>query len=639
MRASLFVFSFFLLSLGVAAQSSYTDSLTQAYHQADNDSARLRLLLELCRQNDLSDDSFARYVRIASQLADKVGNNDDKANAAYYLAWYYNTLSENDSTRYVVDQVLPLIDRGNDTSRAIFYKLNVLKAYSYRAARNNAQALEMLYPLLTEAEEYRDSVHVANILHMIALCEEKQGNVEKALSTENKALAWLPQKGNNAERIRPTILATMGKIYLEKGEYQTAHHYNEQALHYFRENNDPFNEAIVIQRQVIAELRNGRIDSAGQLIGKLTGIHQQYKSIGNDINFHLAFANYYLYTRQYPQLIALCRERLANDNLSEAMRTSYLELLAKAYKDMGDTGLHAATLERLIEAQDAANRVNTADAIATAEARHNLQVKEKTILQQELALTQKNTLYYSTIGIVVASGIILWLLFRNYNRKKKMQLEIVQQQEAIRTRFAIKEAEENERKRIAADLHDNLGSYAASIKANVDEMQHPPTVHSSALELLQANSQQMVALLGDTIWALRKEKMKLSDISDRTKVFLQRLRPSYPTVSMLVEEHIDEDIELLPNQAYNLIMIIQEAVNNALRHSGAGDITVAITSRSRWQITIRDNGRGMMEDEFPAGGGNGLYNMQMRASGINCDIVWGPVQPSGTAVVLQANTI
>src|SRR5690606_17472557 len=103
--------------------------------------------------------------------------------------------------------------------------------------------------------------------------------------------------------------------------------------------------------------------------------------------------------------------------------------------------------------------------------------------------------------IVVASGIILWLLFRNYNRKKKMQLEIVQQQEAIRTRFAIKEAEENERKRIAADLHDNLGSYAASIKANVDEMQHPPTVHSSALELLQANSQQMVALLGDTIWA------------------------------------------------------------------------------------------------------------------------------------------
>ncbi len=637
MRTSLFVIFCLLLSFGTAAQSVLTDSLTKAYHRADNDRLKLHLLLELCRQNDLSDDSFAQYVRIAVRLADDVGSNDDKANAAYFLAWYYNTLSKNDSTRYVVDRVLPLMDMENDTSRAIFYKLNVLKAYSYRAARNNAKALEMLYPLLSEAEKYHDSVHVANILHMIALCEEKQGNAEKALETEKKALAWLPVKGGFAERIRPTIFATLGKIYLEKGEYQTAHKYNEQALQYFRENNDPFNEAIVIQRQVIAEVRSGRPDSAGQLIDKLTLIRKQYPSVENDINFHLAFANYYLYTHQYAAVIALCRTRLENDQLSEALKTSYLDLLAKAYKAQGNAGLYAVTLERLIEAKDSANRLNAAETIAAAEARYNLQVKEKTILQQKLELTQKNTLYYSTMGTVAALGIILWLIFRNYNRRKEMQLEMVQQEEATRRRFAIKEAEENERKRIAADLHDNLGSYAASIKAHADEMQY--SVNPTTLQLLQTNSQQMVALFGDTIWALRKEKMTLSDISDRTKMFLQRLRSSYPTVNMMVEEDIDKDIGLLPNQAYHLFMIIQEAVNNALRHSGGNEIAVVISGYSHWQISIRDNGTGIGEELHAKGSGHGLYNMRTRASAANCAIVWTPVQPSGTAVELRANTI
>src|SRR5690606_37436688 len=129
-------------------------------------------------------------------------------------------------------------------------------------------------------------------------------------------------------------------------------------------------------------------------------------------------------------------------------------------------------------------------------------------------------------------------------------------------------------------------------------------------------------LLGDTIWALRKEKMKLSDISDRTKVFLQRLRANYPAVGQQVDERIEEDVSLLPNQAYHLFMMIQEAVNNALRHSGADTITVVITSQHHWQICIRDDGTGMKEERFSAHTGNGLYNMQMRASEINCTLVW-----------------
>ena len=64
-----------------------------------------------------------------------------------------------------------------------------------------------------------------------------------------------------------------------------------------------------------------------------------------------------------------------------------------------------------------------------------------------------------------------------------------------------------------------------------------------------------------------------------------------------------------------------------------------ITSQNQWQICIRDNGVGMEEGGCSATAGNGLHNMQMRVSEINCTVAWKRAQPSGTEVVLQANTI
>ncbi|MEI9809577.1 MAG: hypothetical protein WDO16_17855 [Bacteroidota bacterium] len=120
---------------------------------------------------------------------------------------------------------------------------------------------------------------------------------------------------------------------------------------------------------------------------------------------------------------------------------------------------------------------------------------------------------------------------------------------------------------MAADLHDNLGAYAASIASNIDHLSFKDGSAGNAVPLqeLRNNSQAIVSQLGDTIWALKKDALSLTAISDRLKVFIQRIQPSYPDVTIDVMEKIETDHLLPPSQAFHLFQISQEAINNAIK--------------------------------------------------------------------------
>jgi signal transduction histidine kinase len=202
---------------------------------------------------------------------------------------------------------------------------------------------------------------------------------------------------------------------------------------------------------------------------------------------------------------------------------------------------------------------------------------------------------------------------------------------------AIKDAEEKERKRIAADLHDNLGVYAAAIASNVDNAIRRDGAEEQAMNELKANSHAMVAQLSDTIWALKKDTLSLTAISDRIKIFLQRIHASYPDISMEVNEQIDDDVTLSPSQAYHLFCIVQEGVNNAVKHSNGTEIIVQITSRRSWKISIKDNGIGMKQDV--QGGSNGLYNMNTRAAANKWQIIWSDNKGKGTIIEIYPKEV
>jgi signal transduction histidine kinase len=200
---------------------------------------------------------------------------------------------------------------------------------------------------------------------------------------------------------------------------------------------------------------------------------------------------------------------------------------------------------------------------------------------------------------------------------------------------AVGEAEENERKRIAADLHDNLGAYAASIASNIDQLKVSPTDVTTEIAMgeLRNNSQAIVSQLNDTIWVLKKDALSLTAISDRLKIFIQRIRSSYPSMKIDVLEHIRADHLLPPSQAFHLFQVLKEAINNAIRHSGGRQVNVIIESDSSWKISVVDDGRGMTL-AVNNDGGNGLENMRNRSTEAGWHIEWTTNEPKGTKLVI-----
>ncbi|HLX90047.1 MAG TPA: ATP-binding protein [Puia sp.] len=239
--------------------------------------------------------------------------------------------------------------------------------------------------------------------------------------------------------------------------------------------------------------------------------------------------------------------------------------------------------------------------------------------------------WWFIVAAAVGFGAIIALFFWQYNRNKyRTRIRQFQLQHEIQT----------ERERISRDLHDNLGAYAAAIAANVSKVQAGEEIaRNEGVSALRHNSQSIVTQLNDTIWALNREFITLTSISDRFKVFLQKIQPSYGAIHIHIQENIENDALLSPVHALHLFRMMQEGVNNALRHSECSNIWITLTSQSAWYVSITDDGKGLRETNGSLEG-NGLKNMKQRAAESGWRIEWRNIAPRGTRLdILSSPTI
>ncbi|MFM8347814.1 MAG: two-component regulator propeller domain-containing protein, partial [Bacteroidota bacterium] len=171
-----------------------------------------------------------------------------------------------------------------------------------------------------------------------------------------------------------------------------------------------------------------------------------------------------------------------------------------------------------------------------------------------------------------------------------------------------------ERERLSRDLHDRLGAYAAAIKSNINQLERAEARDAVALDRLKKNAEEMVTALRETIWALKQEKVALTGISDRIKSYVNRISPDFPQVHIQVTEQPGLPHHASPAEAIHLMAIIQEALTNALRHSGCNKIEITFSGDNGFRVSVTDNGQGLTEDPIGGDSGYGLRNMRQRAA-------------------------
>jgi len=193
---------------------------------------------------------------------------------------------------------------------------------------------------------------------------------------------------------------------------------------------------------------------------------------------------------------------------------------------------------------------------------------------------------------------------------------------------------EREQMRIGQDLHDGLcqnlvaiDCAAACLKADLEAQSSPGAGMASVIQKMLRDCVIEARKVARGIFPVQVDAAGLSAALHELVATTNQLRQT----SIILETHGEIRIES-PEVAMHLYRIAQEALSNALRHAGAGSVTIDLSQHdSRLTITVADDGRGFVSRE-QAPTGMGLNTMRYRAQQIGADLEIVSDSAGGTVV-------
>ncbi len=197
-----------------------------------------------------------------------------------------------------------------------------------------------------------------------------------------------------------------------------------------------------------------------------------------------------------------------------------------------------------------------------------------------------------------------------------------------------------ERERISRDLHDNVGAHLTYIIQSLDNISFKivksPTEKSvEKIDSLGEFARGTMQQLRETIWAINKEEISVIALKDKIRDHLERLGAALSSIHFSVHLSEETDAVLKPSQAIHIFRLVQESLNNAVKHSGAKTISVTLSLQNKLLVVvIRDDGKGF-DTDAAFDGHYGLENMKSRISEIGGKLHIASKPAQGTEIKFE----
>lgn len=328
-------------------------------------------------------------------------------------------------------------------------------------------------------------------------------------------------------------------------------------------------------------------------------------------------------------------EPTLNTTTNPQQKQQALKILSDAFVQKGDNKKAIAFLNKMIKLKDSANTIENEKALDALKASYEADRQKKELELKEAKIAKQQTII---AALTITAILIIAFIFLLHKRKQsllKAQLQTALLVEKNNAAKKILEAEEKERKRIAEDLHDGIGQMMSAVKMNI----------SSLADKIQFTNEQDKNLLDKTL-ALADESCKevrtishsmmpnallKTGLSSAVKTFLDKIDHKKINVQLHTEglEHkLDDNVEII------LYRVIQETVNNVIKHAKANRLDIAIVKdEDGIACTIEDNGVGF-DTNLPTNG-IGLKNIQSRVAYLNGTVEFNAAMNKGTLVAIH----
>ena len=252
-------------------------------------------------------------------------------------------------------------------------------------------------------------------------------------------------------------------------------------------------------------------------------------------------------------------------------------------------------------------------------------------------------IFYYEIGVI--SSIIFFLLGLFYKNnveliskiKDQEAMKLEAEKQFFKNQLAIYKAQQEERNRISADMHDDLGAGMTSIRLYSELAKtKAPSSSFQELEKISSLSDELINKMNAIIWSMSSENDSLGNMVAYIRSYVIEYLDGtgvHPIINLP-----DNLPALLVNGTIrrNVFLVVKEALQNIVKHAGATEVAIILQKEQQgFSLTIHDNGKGIDFDHLRPFS-NGLKNMRKRMAQV--DIDFSIENKQGTLIRLYKST-
>ncbi|WP_300660946.1 sensor histidine kinase [Fluviicola sp.] len=214
--------------------------------------------------------------------------------------------------------------------------------------------------------------------------------------------------------------------------------------------------------------------------------------------------------------------------------------------------------------------------------------------------------WFKILVFIASSGLIFFVTRMYFLGKIEKQRAVLEKQRAV----------QNERDRIAYDMHDDLGSGLTRISYLSKEALRKQD-NQQELERINAASLELVENMSELIWAMKMENDTLTDLLAYLRYYaMEYLETNQIDVQIDLDE-VETDSIISGETRRHIFLIFKEALHNIVKHAQTGKVEIRIEAKETLRIQIRDFGKGLNGEESDKKFRNGMKTMQKRTQQLN----------------------
>ncbi len=443
---------------------------------------------------------------------------------------------------------------------------------------NNDKALEFLYKASAMAEEVGDANCLISSKTNIASIHFEDGDYAAAQQGYEELLSLMADVGITVHE--GTVRMNLGACLLRKGDYAHGIQNLRQADSIFAQKDDAKGQAMTQVNLALCHIGQLDYGAATTCLDRAQKLCQQ---VNSDQQWFLLYDGYY-------------RLKSAQGQVDEAMQ--YYAQASRYRKKIYNL---QASLQ-----------------IAEMETKYETEKKEQALVTAQLRNRNQILIIIGLAALLVFAVVLVLLNGRN-QRLKRQGL-------AQQSVMALQE----ERLRIARDLHDHIGAELTLITVSAEES---ATAGADVLQNISGYSRNAMAQLRETVWAIRSETILVDAFAQRLGDYAARL---CQPVQMAAQVVVTGDGAKVLSAAATLVLyrLSQEAIHNAVKYSGSKTLEIVIAvGVGSVTVSIADHGAGF--DLAQVRRGDGIANMQARAAEGGGQVAVETAHGAGTLVTVS----